>query len=190
MTIASSARKTVSDRKWSRSRSGETEPVVSSSAARYALAGLRICLGWIFLWTFLDKTFGLGFATESDKAWINGGSPTTGFLKFGTEGVFADMHRGMAGSALVDWLFMVGMLCLGVALIAGVALRITAVAGVTMLTLLWSGVVPPENNPMIDQHWVYALALITFPLVKAGHTLGLGATWERLPLVRRYSFLY
>jgi thiosulfate dehydrogenase (quinone) large subunit len=167
----------------------DVDVVVRSRAARYALAGLRICLGWIFLWTFLDKTFGLGFATDSKDAWIKGHSPTMGFLKFGTKGVFADLHQGMAGSALVDWLFMVGMLCLGVALIAGVALRITAVAGVTMVALLWSGVVPPENNPMVDQHWVYALALITFPLVKAGHTLGLGATWERLPIVRRYSFL-
>ena len=29
-------------------------------AARYVWAGLRIALGWIFLWAFLDKTFGSG----------------------------------------------------------------------------------------------------------------------------------
>jgi thiosulfate dehydrogenase (quinone) large subunit len=190
MTIAPSARNTVSDRKRTRNAPARAELVVRSRAARYALAGLRICLGWIFLWAFLDKTFGLGFATESKAAWIKGGSPTTGFLKFGTEGVFAGLHKGLAGSARVDWLFMIGMLCLGVALITGVALRITAVAGVAMVTLLWSGVVPPENNPLVDQHWVYAFALIIFPLVKAGHTLGLGALWERLPLVRRSPFLY
>ena len=55
---------------------------------------LRIAMGWIFLWAFLDKCFGLGFATGRDPetgaidfgsadAWINGGSPTEGFLSFG-----------------------------------------------------------------------------------------------------------
>ena len=29
-----------------------------------------------FLWAFLDKAFGLGYATPSGNAWINGGSPT------------------------------------------------------------------------------------------------------------------
>jgi thiosulfate dehydrogenase (quinone) large subunit len=190
MTVASSARNLVSNRKPSRTSTAETELVVRSHAGRYALAALRICLGWIFLWAFLDKSFGLGFATKSEDAWISGGSPTTGFLKFGTDGVFADLHKSMAGSTLVDWLFMLGMLCLGVALIAGVALRITAVAGVVMMAMLWSASVPPENNPLVDEHWIYALALITFPLVQAGHTLGLGAVWERLPLVRRHPFLH
>lgn len=52
----------------------------SATAARYMLAGIRIALGWVFLWAFLDKTFGLGFATPSAKSWLNGGSPTNGFL--------------------------------------------------------------------------------------------------------------
>nr|WP_281172687.1 hypothetical protein [Jiangella gansuensis] len=29
-------------------------------AVRYALAALRLSLGWTFLWAFFDKTFGLG----------------------------------------------------------------------------------------------------------------------------------
>src|SRR5688572_13701049 len=42
------------------------EPGVrSTTAAGYLLAGVRIALGWVFLWAFLDKTFGLGFATPS-----------------------------------------------------------------------------------------------------------------------------
>ncbi|MER7365496.1 hypothetical protein ABT353_22580, partial [Nonomuraea wenchangensis] len=46
----------------------------------YVWAAARISIGWVFLWAFLDKTFGWGFATPAAKAWINGGSPTTGFL--------------------------------------------------------------------------------------------------------------
>ena len=49
-------------------------------AYRYMMAATRLALGWVFLWAFLDKTFGLGHETPSDGAWINGGSPTEGFL--------------------------------------------------------------------------------------------------------------
>src|SRR5688572_9064984 len=48
----------------------------SATAARYLLAGVRLALGWVFLWAFLDKAFGLGFATSAARAWIDGGSPT------------------------------------------------------------------------------------------------------------------
>ncbi|MGW3497957.1 hypothetical protein ACWDEX_30875, partial [Streptomyces sp. NPDC001020] len=50
------------------------------SAVACALASLRILTGFIFLWAFLDKTFGLGYSTASGKGWIDGGSPTSGFL--------------------------------------------------------------------------------------------------------------
>ena len=33
-------------------------------AGRYALAVLRLATGFIFLWAFLDKTFGLGVSTR------------------------------------------------------------------------------------------------------------------------------
>ncbi|MFC5822105.1 hypothetical protein ACFPUY_44090, partial [Nonomuraea harbinensis] len=40
----------------------------------YVWAIARISIGWVFLWAFLDKTFGWGFATPAERAWINGGS--------------------------------------------------------------------------------------------------------------------
>ena len=63
-------------------------------AARYVLAGTRIALGWIFLWAFLDKLFGLGHETATKNAWINGGSPTKGFLAFGATGPFQGLLPG------------------------------------------------------------------------------------------------
>src|SRR5687768_4431794 len=97
-----------------------TYPVVEiiepQTKARYAWAAARIALGWTFLWAFLDKAFGLGFSTQADGAWINGGSPTQGFLEFGTEGkVFHDFFAGLAGP-VADWFFMLGLLGIGVAL--------------------------------------------------------------------------
>ena len=81
---------------------------------------LRISIGWIFLWAFIDKLFGLGFATTSEKAWISGASPTSDFLTFGTRGPLVGFYQGLAGNALVDWLFMIGLLLVGLALILGI----------------------------------------------------------------------
>lgn len=157
-------------------------------AAAYMWAGLRLALGWVFLWPFLDKTFGLGFATEREAAWIEGGSPTTGFLTFGTQGPFAEFYQGLAGP-VADWLFMLGLLGIGLALLLGVGMRIAAAAGALLLVLMWTAALLPANNPFMDDHLVYAGLLAGLALVRAEDTLGLGKTWGRTALVRRFRWL-
>ena len=44
------------------------------------LSILRISMGFIFLWAFIDKLFGLGFSTASDKSWLSGISLTQNYL--------------------------------------------------------------------------------------------------------------
>ena len=149
----------------------------------------RLAMGWTFLWPFLDKTFGLGHETASADAWVNGGSPTSGFLGHATSGPFSDMYQSFAGHAWADWLFMLGLLGIGLALILGVAGRLAAAAGATLLVLMWTAVLPPENNPFLDDHLIYALILIVLALTHAGATFGLGALWDKLSIVRRYPVL-
>jgi len=158
-------------------------------ATRYILAGTRMALGWIFLWAFIDKMFGLGFATETKNAWINGGSPTKGFLTFGVTGPFKDLYTGIAGAAWADWLFMIGLAGIGVALLLGIGMRIAAVAGGLLLVLMWTAVLPPENNPFMDDHLIYAAVLAVLALVNAGDTWGLGRAWAKLPIVRQLPWL-
>ncbi len=146
---------------------------------RRLLAALRIALGWIFLWAFIDKLFGLGFATEPQNAWLAGGSPTRGFLTYATTGPFAPFHQSIAGNPMVDFLFMFGLAGLGVALILGIGLKIAAIGGALMMLLMWSAHLPPENNPLIDQHIIYALLLVTLAVADAGKTWGLGRWWHR-----------
>jgi thiosulfate dehydrogenase [quinone] large subunit len=157
-------------------------------AVRYTLAGLRLALGWVFLWAFLDKLFGFGFATPENRAWINGGQPTAGFLK-GVEGPFAGFYNGMAGAAFADWLFMAALLGVGFALTAGIGLRIAAAAGGLLLVMMWTAALPLDNNPFMDDHLVYAAVLVLFALTNAGHTLGLGRWWANTPLVKRAPIL-
>jgi len=157
--------------------------------ARYAMAAARLSLGWIFLWAFLDKTFGLGHETAHADAWIRGGSPTKGFLAFGAAGPFTDFYHSIAGAAWADWLFMAGLLGIGVALLLGVTMRLAAASGALMLVLMWTVVLPPDNNPFMDDHLIYAMLLVILAAAGAGTTLGLGTAWGRIPFVRRHGWL-
>lgn len=127
---------------------------------KLVLLKLRFVMAFIFLWAFFDKTFGLGFATTPDKAWMAGGSPTFGFLSFATKGPFADLFKSLAGVAIVDWLFMLGLLFIGLALLFNKYMKWASIAGALMMMLMWLAVLPPENNPIVDDHIVYALVLV------------------------------
>ena len=169
--------------------------MMTATAAK-ALAVLRISTGFVFLWAFLDKTFGLNYATPSAKAWINGGSPTKGFLASVEVGPLQGFFHAIAGTWWANGLFMLGLLAIGVALIAGVAMRIAAISGVVMLAMMWLAEVPfaqftsageptGSPNPFADSHYIYAVVLIVLALTYAGTTWGLGRTWARLPFVNR-----
>ena len=163
------------------------------------LAVLRIAFGLTFLWAFFDKLLALGFSTGSaddgtvdrfgDAAWINGGSPTEGFLKFGADGPFKGFYNNIAGAAWADALFMLALLGIGLALTFGFAMRIAAVSGAILYVMMWTVVLPPENNPVLDDHLLGAITLIVLALLSAGTTWGLGARLERTELVRRYPVL-
>jgi thiosulfate dehydrogenase [quinone] large subunit len=158
-------------------------------AVRYTAGALRLALGWTFLWAFLDKTFGLGHETASKDAWIHGGSPTYGFLKFAAVGPFKDFYNSIAGQTWADWLFMIGLAGIGLALVLGVFVNLAAGAGVVLLVMMWTVVLPPANNVFMDDHLIYAGTLVLLALLGAGRWLGLGVFWEKLPLVKRSSVL-
>ncbi len=123
-----------------------------------------------------------------DAAWINGGSPTMGFLSNVT-GPFKGVFEPMAGAAWADWLFMIGLLAIGTALMLGIGMRIAAASGALLLVFMWMASLPLDNNPFMDDHLVYAMVLIGLAVVHAGDTLGLGRLWARTEWVRRNPVL-
>jgi thiosulfate dehydrogenase (quinone) large subunit len=180
-----------------------TEPapgtIITTGAAKF-LAVFRVVLGFEFLWAFLDKTFGFGYATPAERAWINGGSPTKGFLSNVAVGPFESTFHAWAGATWADWLFMLGLLAIGVALIVGVGLRVAAVSGSLMMLLMWAAEWPLDKltsagepsmstNPIVDYHIIYALALIALAVTFAGNIWGLGKQWAKLPFVQRNRWL-
>src|ERR1700686_3551234 len=141
-----------------------SKPQGAPRLAVIGLVGLRLAIGFEFLWAFFDKSFGLGYATSSAHAWINGGAPTTGVLSGVNVGPFQKVFTGIAGSTALDWLFMLGLLGVGVALILGAAVRPAAIAGSTMLLLMYTATWPfatvgggqptGSTNPIVDDHIV------------------------------------
>ena len=176
--------------------------IVTHRAARRGLAVLRIGFGLTFLWAFFDKLLALGFATGKSAetgvvdyfgpdAWVNGGSPTFGFLSFGVpeDNPMREFFNGIAGDAWADWLFMIGLAAIGLALVLGIGLRPAAITGGALYVMMWLASLPLENNPVLDDHLLGAATLVVLALTLAGDTWGLGKVWARTRLVRKYPVL-
>jgi thiosulfate dehydrogenase [quinone] large subunit len=161
---------------------------------------LRIALGMVFFWAFIDKVFGLGFSTCRDKAgsveimcsesWLKGGSPTYEFLKFATkDSPLSSIFQSMAGNPLWDWLFMAGLAGLGLALILGIGLRLAAYSGTLMMALMYIALFQPENNPALDEHVIYALVMLGLSQSKSARRWSLYGWWSKQKIVKKYPIL-
>nr|BFE57527.1 DoxX family membrane protein [Dactylosporangium thailandense] len=173
--------------------------MLTKTAAR-ALAVLRYATGFVFLWAFADKLLGLGYSTPSAKAWINGGSPTKGFLANVDAGPLQSFFHTIAGTWYANWGFMLGLLGIGLALTAGIGMRIAAASGTLLMAFMWlaefplaqhtaKGAPTGSTNPLTDYHVVYAIAMIVLAAAYAGQTWGLGKRWAKLPIVQRNRWL-
>lgn len=147
-----------------------------------SLAAVRLMIGFVFLWAFLDKTFGLGVSTSSEQSWLSGGSPTTGYLG-SLDGTFGSFFNNLAGNAVVDWLFMLGLLGIGVGLILGIAMRISIISGIAMMMLMWLAALPIATNPLVDDHLVYATVLMFMWFSLSLQRISIGHIWRSLPVV-------
>lgn len=189
---------------WRRSKDAATPEASASTttatAATVAFATTRLLLGFVFLWAFFDKAFGWGYATPAAKSWVNGGSPTKGFLSGVSAGPMESVYHSWAGNGVIDWLFMLGLLGIGVGLVSGVALKLTAAAGTAMMAFMWmaewplaqhtsAGAPTMSSNPVVDYHVMFAAIMITLAVSAAGAAYSLAGRWARLPLVSRHGWL-
>src|SRR6185369_8665381 len=138
------------------------EPIHTKGLQR-VFALLRVAVGWTFLWAFLDKAFALGFSTGrvlndagatvkidffGDAAWIHGASPTAGVLGFALKGPFTHFYQTITGyqmtqagptsAAWVDWIYMLSMLLIGLALILGVGVRLASIGGIVWMVIFFT----------------------------------------------------
>lgn len=140
-------------------------------------------------WAFIDKLFGLGFATKPESAWLQGGSPTAGFLSHGVHGPFAATYNSLAGQPWVDWLFMLGLLGIGVAFLLGVAMRFAGYMGALMMLLMYLALIPPTNNPIVDDHLINLFAFLVIGSSSAGEVFGFQKQWQKMQITKTLPFL-
>ena len=146
----------------------------------------RFVMAAQFLWAFFDKLLGLGYTTTPDKAWIRGGSPTAGFLGKSAAGPLQVIYNAIGGKGLTNWLFMLALLLIGMALLLGIGMKIGTISGSVLMFLMWTAVLPkPGNILQIDDHIVNILVLLILLFLKAGQVAGLGRWWANTKLVKR-----
>jgi len=191
----------------------DTEVATGSKLGYVSLSLARIGIGFVFFWAFIDKLLALGFHTGRDDetgavdyfgpaAWISGGHITEGYLKsaageFGGEpaGVYGEMFKGWGDFAIgafrpLDWLFMLGLAGVGIALMLGIGTKLGAWSGVGLLGLMYIAHFDNTNNPLIDEHIVYALAVVGIVFVELKYqAIGLGKLWRKIPLVQKNGWL-
>jgi len=168
-----------------RLQTGTSDQIAAGGFGPAMFAVTRVAIGFIFFWAFLDKLFGLGKSTPSERSWINGGSPTKGYLS-SLKGTFADTFADIAGKSWADWLFMIGLAGIGLALILGIGMLIAAITGTLLLVLMWLTALPLSSNPFLDDHLVYAFTIIALAATGAGLRYSLAPWWRRVTAKARW----
>ncbi len=140
---------------------------------------LRVSLGWLFFYAGITKVL--------NPEWTSGG-----FLK-GAK-VFTGLYSWLASPAMLpftDFLNEWGLTLLGVSLIVGALVRLSAPLGALLMILYWipqlQGLKPDPHSFIVDQHIVYALALLLFAALHAGRYWGLDAKLSGSQFLKRWT---
>lgn len=137
------------------------------------LATLRIALGWLLLYAGLTK-----LTTEGWSA--------AGFLTHAQ--TFSNFYASLAEPGILPFVNFVnvwGQILLGSALILGVAVRWASIFGVVMMALYYfPGLDFPkigEHSYLVDEHVIYALALLIVGSFRGEHIWSAKHWFARLP---------
>jgi thiosulfate dehydrogenase [quinone] large subunit len=146
----------------------------------------RVSFGWIFFWAFIDKAFGITAGTI-ESGYFGGKSPTGYFLGvMAAENTFGDIFGPMGGNAIVDFLFMFGLLGVGISLLLGIGRKIAGVSGALLMFMMWASQLPLANNPFMDDHLIYMFLFLIFGFTEVKGILFV-PQWTKIS--EKYSFL-
>jgi thiosulfate dehydrogenase (quinone) large subunit len=147
---------------------------------KWALLALRLSLGWYM--------FHAGITKVINPAWS-----AAGYLKGAkTFGGFYQALTNPSVMPIVNFVNEWGLTLLGVSLILGVGVRLSGKLGALLMMLYYF---PVLEFPMIgraylvDEHVIYAAALLLLSAVRAGRTLGLDAKLAAHPFFAKHPKL-
>ena len=95
---------------------------------------------------------------------------------------------------ITTFLVEYGHLLIGLSLLTGLMVRVSAAFGVLLMVTYWFAhmdwpFIENTNNFIVDYHLVYAGVLVTLIVTRAGHVFGLDAWAENLSFVKQHPAL-
>jgi thiosulfate dehydrogenase [quinone] large subunit len=142
----------------------------------------RLTMAWTFLYAASHQVFNPSFSVA-------------GFLSHTK--TFHDAYLVFTSPSIspaITFMVSYGHLLIGLSLLFGLMVRISAAFGVLLMLMYWTAhmdwpFIENTNNFIIDYHIVYAGVLVFLIGKHAGHVWGLDGWIERLPLLARYPNL-
>jgi len=155
--------------------------MLDNAASRSLLLLLRLAMAWVFLYAASHQVF---------ADWS-----VSGFL--GSTKTFHWLFAPLTAPALATALTLLvgyGHLAIGLSLLSGLMVRVSAIFGIGLMLLYWMAhmdfpFISDTNNFLIDEHIVYALLLGLLIAQRAGHAFGLDEWAAKLPAVRQHAWL-
>jgi thiosulfate dehydrogenase (quinone) large subunit len=137
---------------------------------------LRILMAWTFLYAASHQVFNPGWSI-------------VGFLK--STKTFHDLFAVFttpSAAPAVTFLVEYGHLLIGLSLLVGLMVRVSAVFGTLLMLTYWMAhmdfpYIENHNNFIVDYHIVYAVVLLYLVAKNAGHVWGLDAVFAKSSIV-------
>lgn len=153
-----------------------------SSLQRGLIVFFRLAMAWTFLYAASHQVFVPNFSVA-------------GFLSHTK--TFHDLFAPLTAPAVapyVSFAVAYGHLLIGLSLLSGLFVRVSAPFGIALMLVYWMAhmdfpYIENVNNFLLDSHIVYAGVLVYLIANKAGHVLGLNGLADTLPMVTRNGFL-
>ena len=140
----------------------------------------RMLMAWTFLYAASHQVLNPKFSAA-------------GFLR--STKTFHDLYINLATPALdpiLTFLVSYGHLLIGLSLLVGLMVRVSAACGVLLLMMYWTAhmdwpYIENNNNFIVDYHIVYSTVCIYLIVKRAGHVWGLDGIAESLPFFKKGS---
>ena len=149
--------------------------------SKISLFLLRITLGWMFLYAGITKIL--------DPGWSAGG-----YLK-GAK-TFSEFYQWLSQPGIVPLVNFInewGLTLLGISLILGVFVRLSSILGAVMMLLYYFPILTfpfvGEHSFIVDEHIIYASALLFLAALGAGRVWGLERWCSNLPVCSKFPWL-
>lgn len=145
---------------------------------------LRIVMGWMFLYAGITKVIDPNF---SAAGYISGAKNFVWFFNF-----LLQPNILPVVNFVNEW----GLTLLGVALILGVAVRLSSILGAVLMIMYYLAMstlnfpYPNTHAFIVDEHIIYAAGLLALAGIEAGKIWGLTNWCANLPLCSKYPFLH